>query len=920
MAFSIHVPEQAITVRPFRRICARDIAIGLLLGLLSFLIYNANLRSITAADTYAARYLPFSIWQNQSLSLNPILATVAQGRKVTTTAQADTAYWILKGRGDSYVSLYPVVVPVVLSPLYLPAVIYLNGTNADQVLLDQVARFMEKLCASFLAATSVGLLYLLLRRRSDAAMAATLTVLYAFGTTTWVISSQALWTHGLAQLLVVAAMLLLTGPATILRTVVAGLLCGLIAANRQPDFILAAGLGIYGLWWAGRAKPLFVLSGLIPVALTLAYNASLVGNIAGAYALGNFGAFKNESMIGGLAGLLISPTRGLFVFSPFLLFIPFFFRQVWAGRSERAFTLIIGCAIGLQVLFYSMLDWRQGMSWGPRWLTDMLPMLMWMLPPVVQKLSRTGRVAFGVASALAISIQAVGAFWYTGIADAPVAYAQGPNKMRPAWEIQNAAFIAELKHPPVQPDLVVDLRGNIDAVNVLAGSESTSGGSGRQIEVLGWALTNNHSPNDVAILIDGRPIAGTREFFSRPDVEKALGQTSSAGWRVTFPADGLAPGEHLVALLVRAREGGEPRLLKQTSVTLAAEEEIQEYVTDLPSAARRARQMLVDHQQAGGYWLTHFTSEPRFEQPRPEMNTYLNAIMLDVTGPVAEAAGLTEMLGRARQFLKAQIEPDGLVRYHGLPDAPTIGTLGCAITPDSDDTALTWRIAPSEKKELLQTALATLARFGRPDGLYHTWLAPRERFECLDPGRDPNPADIGIQMHIYLLLEHVDKPAAHSLCDALKTKQGDSDIWVYYARAPLMVILRLGELERAGCLLQVPPSRLQTNIDGQEVWTEVAKRLEQVMRGQAGSVPAYRDTAQLLRKIAMHDFSLLSRAPPLLYHNDTTGTVSRFYWSQDFGYGLWLRLYFENERLHRSLPAMQTAPSRNAVTGDSNRD
>jgi hypothetical protein len=33
--------------------------------------------------------------------------------------------------------------------------------------------------------------------------------------------------------------------------------------------------------------------------------------------------------------------------------------------------------------------------------------------------------------------------------------------------------------------------------------------------------------------------------------------------------------------------------------------------------------------------------------------------------------------------------------------------------------------------------------------------------------------------------------------------------------------------------------------------------------------------------------------PPLLYHNDLTATVSRYYWSEDVGYALWLRLYDE---------------------------
>ncbi|HXJ43008.1 MAG TPA: hypothetical protein VNH18_27250, partial [Bryobacteraceae bacterium] len=67
--------------------------------------------------------------------------------------------------------------------------------------------------------------------------------------------------------------------------------------------------------------------------------------------------------------------------------------------------------------------------------------------------------------------------------------------------------------------------------------------------------------------------------------------------------------------------------------------------------------------------------------------------------------------------LTAQIEANGLVRYHGLPDAPTIGTLGCAITPDSDDTSLVWRIAPGAHKELLPAALKILAAYRTADGL-----------------------------------------------------------------------------------------------------------------------------------------------------------------------------------------------------------
>ena len=46
-------------------------------------------------------------------------------------------------------------------------------------------------------------MFLLLRRRAQARLAFLLTLVFAFGTTTWVIGSQALWQHGLGELLIV---------------------------------------------------------------------------------------------------------------------------------------------------------------------------------------------------------------------------------------------------------------------------------------------------------------------------------------------------------------------------------------------------------------------------------------------------------------------------------------------------------------------------------------------------------------------------------------------------------------------------------------------------------------------------------------------------------------------------------------------
>ena len=156
-------PGQEQQSRIPRRGAFRDVAIAALIGLVALVVYNANLRSIPAADTYAARYLPFSILRDHKVVLDSIVREVAQGRKPPEApGQVETAAWMLKGPGGRLVSLYPVAVPVVVAPLYLPAVHFLSARGWEPLLFDKVARVMEKLSASLMAAGSVMLFYLCL--------------------------------------------------------------------------------------------------------------------------------------------------------------------------------------------------------------------------------------------------------------------------------------------------------------------------------------------------------------------------------------------------------------------------------------------------------------------------------------------------------------------------------------------------------------------------------------------------------------------------------------------------------------------------------------------------------------------------------------------------------------------------------------
>lgn len=874
---------QASMQLPFLR-GRRELRASLLIGLCCLLVYNANGRAISAGDTYPARYQPFAIWRYHTVLLDPIAPLTAQGR-------GDTAFWMVPAPGGHTISLYPVVLPVLIAPLYLPAAGYLHLRGWTDWRLDHVARVMEKLSASLLAALSASLLYLLLRRRAAAPTALLLTLAYAFGTTTWVVSSQALWQHGMAELLVIGALLLLTGPCTAPRALAAGLLVGLIAANRPPDAILAAALGAYGLFWAGRRRAaLLAAAAALPAGLVLLYNLAVAHNLAGGYGLVGKATYFRHDLLPGLGGLLLSPTRGLLVFSPFLLFLVLAWRHLPRSPRERGLSLAIIAGVSLQVVLYAKGDWRGGISWGPRYMTDLLPLLLWMLVPVVAALRGFGRVCFLLAVGAAVAIEAIGAFWYTGATDSAIlAVTTGPHQMQAAWDWRNAPFIASLQHGLAPAELTLETRGNFDAVE--AGGRATSVvTAGQEAVAAGWALAGHATPRQVAVIIDGRQTLASRTFFDRPDVRGTLHEASPAGWRIPFGTAGLGPGEHHLTAFAWASEKGEGYYLADRKLTVRTADE------DLDDGFRTAAARLRDHQQGPGYWLTAYTAAARFQEPRQEMNTFLTALLVDLLDPLAATGGLGDSVQRARQHLTYQIEAGGLVRYHGLPTAPGIGTLGCVITPDTDDTALVWRLAPDHDRQRLSAALATLDRYRTPEGLYRTWLAPREAYQCLDPGRDPNPTDIAIQMHLLLLLAQERPPAARALCAALRPAIDQDRIWVYYRMTPLVPILRLADLQRAGCALELPESRMRTQVPGQEIWVSAVRLLGRA--STPGGPPA--DAAEIrevLRQLAKDDFALLRKNPPLLYHNDLTATVPRYYWSEDAGYALWLRLYYEHAHL-----------------------
>jgi hypothetical protein len=379
---------------------------ALLLGLLSFLVYNANLREISSQDTFPARLLPVALIQERTIMLDMFFRD--------WRPEAPLPYWVQQVNGH-YVSRFPLLPALLATPVYLLPVALSGGDSWAKV------NVLAKLSASLMAALAVALVYLAATRLGPGAVAVAL--VYALGTSAWSIASQGLWSHGPAALFQAAALACLLHADERPRLFdVAGLATGLMVASRLITVFMAAALlayafgqdrrrGVRALGWCALAAGPF-----------LAYNFWAFGSLEGGY-VQIHADFKTEGFSGtwttppweGLAGLLVNPSRGLLVYSPILVVALLGIRPALGPGRHRALFAWLAAGLGISLFVISTYTlWHGGASFGPRLLTDFMPAVVLFLAPAWPVLER--RWPLGLVAALlfavSVEVQAIGAFYY----------------------------------------------------------------------------------------------------------------------------------------------------------------------------------------------------------------------------------------------------------------------------------------------------------------------------------------------------------------------------------------------------------------------------------------------------------------------------------------------------------------------------
>ncbi|MBK5257302.1 MAG: hypothetical protein JJE39_14845 [Vicinamibacteria bacterium] len=360
--------------------------VGLQAFTIAFLVLIANGRPIGSGDTNAMERTVGSLVEHGTVvqpdpkTPDPFTAPVPGGR----------------------VSIYPVLPALLATPLFFAFGLFFDLNPAGL----QVA---GKLSAALLAAVATAIMAHSYSRRTSSRLALGSALLFGLGTSVYS-TSQALWQHPAVVLFMVLALDALARVETAASSdrlrpgLVASLCLSLAAVSRPAAIPISAALFAFLLFRARSHAARLVGVACVPAVFVAVYNTYFFGAPwrFGPGLAGRFLSAFPES----IAGLLVSPARGLIVFTPIALIA--MLGLIAAARRLRLARALLFAVFIHFVFVAAWNEWHGGESFGPRLLTDMLPALFFYLPEALLAAPATG-AALGVLSVL---IQLLGGWTY----------------------------------------------------------------------------------------------------------------------------------------------------------------------------------------------------------------------------------------------------------------------------------------------------------------------------------------------------------------------------------------------------------------------------------------------------------------------------------------------------------------------------
>ncbi len=372
---------------------------SLLLFIFVLIGYLAGYDAYSTGDVVPNELLPISLLREGNFAFDEF---VGPGLR----AHLPYYFRTVKGR---IVSVFPILPGVLNLPVY---------AAADVLGVDiwKRRRQLSFLSAGWITALSAAFVFLMLLRSGRQEHTAILfSLVYAFATCAWSVAGRAIWQHGPSLLLISIALWLLYSPSG--RGVPwAGFFLGLAVCNRPINLLIALPLALFVLIHRRRRALAFALLALIPASLLAWYSLSYYGRLE---SLGQGQTFVSGNPLAGLAGVLISPARGLLVFSPIFIFA--FAGMARTLRDRRAEPIYKYLAAATVLFLLAMAGWKMwwgGWSFGYRLLIELVPLLILFLAiywEAAMAASPWRRRAFTAALLFSLYANFLGAHYYPSV-------------------------------------------------------------------------------------------------------------------------------------------------------------------------------------------------------------------------------------------------------------------------------------------------------------------------------------------------------------------------------------------------------------------------------------------------------------------------------------------------------------------------
>jgi hypothetical protein len=286
----------------------------------------------------------------------------------------------------------------------------------------------EHLIASAIVAATAVVVFFIAAREVSAGSAVVVALLFAFGTSAWSTASRSLWQHGPSMFLLGLALLVqlrvagsevapgsgghrpgVRPPSDARRALFwVGVLLAFACVVRPTNVIPLAAAAGWTLLSRPRDLPAFLVGAGVVLLLFVWSNIRIYGAWLPPYYRPGF--YSRNFFIGdALAGNLMSPARGLFVFSP--IFLLSVVGVVMLAASRRLTLLDLSVAGSVFVHWIAVAvsngNWWGGDSYGPRFFADLLPYLMFLCLPVFRWIESARGAGYGIAAA---GVGVLGAF------------------------------------------------------------------------------------------------------------------------------------------------------------------------------------------------------------------------------------------------------------------------------------------------------------------------------------------------------------------------------------------------------------------------------------------------------------------------------------------------------------------------------